>query len=194
MKEKILKTYPKPFLLYMTLIGIVFFGLISTVNYPIQDNKIDYGVLIIFLLFLFGSVGSFYYFTTYNIVKLYRDRLVISYLFLPYNKTLDLNDIERIEQIAKEVKPLIKGSPMYIYTAHSTIIKLYSGKQYKIETIDPVDFNRLRNCFIQIRHKQNITNNQKRSYSEFFLGNLDGMTWALLMTIITVGLVYGLFF
>ena len=104
MDKIIYKTQPRLFILSMTFLGFVFFGLLFLLTF--QGAQDDYNLIISTVLVLFAilSLTSLFYLLTVKTIKLTKDNLVISHLLLPISRTLILAEIKNMEQTKKEVK------------------------------------------------------------------------------------------
>lgn len=195
MDKIIYKTQPRLFILSMTFLGFVFFGLLFLLTF--QGAQDDYNLIISTVLVLFAilSLTSLFYLLTVKTIKLTKDNLVISHLLLPISRTLILAEIKNMEQTKKEVKAVygVSWTPSYIYTDITTSINLADNKIIKLNSIGQIDFDEFYKTFNKLRRGEGKIKEQKRHFVLYLIDNFDGILWIILALILTTGLGYGIF-
>lgn len=195
MGQTIYKTQPRLFILGMTFLGFVFFGLLFLLT--LQSVRDNYNLLLASVLLFFAilSLIFLYYFLSVKTIKLTKDNLIIVNLLLPIKRTISLADIRNIGQTKKEVKAVygVSWTPSYIYTDITTSINLADNKLIKLNSIGQIDFEKFYKTFNELKRGEGKINEQKRHFFLYLLDNFDGFLWIILLLILTTGLGYGLF-
>ena len=185
------KTSPRLFTLCMPFLGFLFFGLLAWLAWSSNKERKTL-ILIVLTVFIIGSLLSFYYFISTRIVKLANDRIFISYIFLPFHKTLLFSQIKDITQKSKEVSSKNYFSYGFSFTELSTKIEINGNKEIKLNTIAPMDFEELKKGFNKMKNGNHQFASPKKSFLLYFLDNLDGIVWVVVAMVVTIGLAHGL--
>ena len=192
MKPIIYKTYPRLFFLCMSFLGAVFFGLLAWLVWKssgVNKTPVAYIFIIIFLL---GSIISFYYFITIRIIKLSVERLAISCFMLPFHRTFLLSEIRSISQTSRVAETSGGRTGSITFTVLTTTIQLNDGKEIKLQTVGTSDFKELEKGFHKCKSKEGHFTPGKRTVLIYMLDNIEGLLLVVLLTILTIGLAYGL--
>ncbi len=195
MGQIIYKTQPRLFILCMTFLAFVFFGLLFLLTFQIAKEKYNLIILSVLVVFAILSLTSLFYFLTVKIIKLTKDKVIISHLLLPINRTLSLADIKNLEQTKKNVKAVYGGSwyRSSIYTEITTSITLANNGSIKLNSIGQSDYDEFYKTFNKLRRGEGQIKEQKRHFFLYLLDNLDGLSWIVFLSILTIGLAYGIF-
>lgn len=188
MDRVIYKTQPRLFIFSMTFLGFGFFGFLFLMT--LQSVQDDYNLLILTILAIFAilSLKLLFYFLTIKTIKLTRENIIISHLFLPINRTINLKEVRNIKQTTKEAE-----GRYYIFTEITTLIYLVDNTLIKLFTIGEIDFDGLYKTFTKLKRGEGKIKDQKQSFLLYLIDNLDGFLWIILLLILTTGLGYEIF-
>ena len=192
MKPIIYKTYPRLFVLGVTFLGSVFFGLLAWLTWKSSGVNKTAVAYIFTIFFVLGSIISFYYFITIRIIELSVERIRISYFMLPFHRTFLLSEIRSISQTSREAEVNSGFSRTTTFTVLKTTIQLNDGKQIKLETVGESDFKELEKGFRKCKNKDGHFTPGKRTFLDYMLDNVDGLVLVVVMLILTIGLTHGL--
>lgn len=197
MEQIIYKTKPRLFVLSLTLLGSVFFGLLFWLTWTSITDKSDLLVWTILSFFFLGSLTCFYFFIAIRTVQLTNDGVIISYILLPLKQTYLFSDIKSITQKSKKVETLLEGTystnfkTTYLYTDLVTTFDFADKKQIKLNSIGQLDYQEFVDRFNKLKRREGKIKEQKQSVALYFVDNLDGLLWVVLLFIVTSVLTFG---
>ena len=188
------KTWPRLFLVVMYLSGFFFFGLLSYLIFKNIQTNSNYLVWLILFFFACISALSLFYFLKIKIIKLSKDKLIVSHILFPIKHIYIYSDVNGITQETKVIKALngVSFKTRYIFTDYTTIIHL-TDKKIKLNSVGSLDFESLTKCFRKLKAGEGKCNPQKSRLINYLLDNFDGLLFAAVCLFLTIGLACNLF-
>jgi len=194
-EKTLYKTQPRLFILAMPFLGFVFMGLLFLLVFKNAHGHYNVFTIIVSILLFMLALVSLFYFITIKTIKLTKDTLIISYLFLPIKRRFRFSEIKELKQTTKEITSVYGGSwkLRYLYTDTTTRISLFDDSVITINSIGTLDFSELYKTFHKLKRGEGNVRRQKRNLILYVLDNFDGLFWIVLLLGLNIGLAYGLF-
>lgn len=193
MTEIIYRTRPKLFILLIPFLGAIFSGLLFWLTWTKSANKIDIISLPFLILFATLSTLSLIIFLINNkTIKLTKENIIISCLFLPVRKVFNLTEIASISVITKDIFAMLPyGRPFelsFIYTSTITTFSFIDNRQIKLRSIGRSDFEQFNKAYRKIKNTEGKIKKKKQSNFDYIEDNIDGIIWGVLFSLLTIGL------
>ena len=193
MTEIIYKTRPKLFILLTPILGAIFCGLLFWLTWTKSTNKQDIISLPFLILFATLSSLSLINFIINNkTIKLTKENIIISYLFLPLRKTFSLTEIAAISQITKDIFAMLPhdmpSNLSFIYTSTITTFCFLDNNQIKLRSIGKSDFEQFNKAYRKTKNNEGKIKKNRQSKLDYIGDNIDGIIWGVLFLVLTIGL------
>lgn len=199
MEEIIYKTRPRFFVLSFTLLGFVFFGLLSWLIWIGLNGKNNLLAWVLLGCFLLGSLICFYFFISIRTVSLTNRSVIFSYILLPFKQVYSFPDIKSVSQNSKTVEALIDETyaaanfnTTYLYIDLVTTFDLTTKKQIKLNSIGKLDYREFVSRYNKLKNGEGKIKEQNQSIALYVIDNVDGLMWIVLLFIVTTALAVGL--
>ena len=193
MTEIIYRTRPKLFILLTPILGAIFFGLLFWLTWTKSTNKLD--IISLPFLILFATLSSLClinFIINNKTIKLTKENIIISYLFLPVRKTFSLTEIATISQITKDIFAMLPNDMpsnlSFIYTSTITTFCFLDNNQIKLRSIGKSDFEQFNKAYRKTKNNEGKIKKNRQSKLDYIGDNIDGIIWGVLLLVLTIGL------
>lgn len=197
METTILTTKPSKEVIFISIIGTLFFGaftygLISNKWNVDSDTNFDMGMVIMWIItlaFIFFTFGCFSLLIFIKTICLTDQNLIIKRPLLLYKQIIPLKQIKRISEQDYKVNPSNRGVRLNVYNGFQCNIELLSGKIIKFNSFEIPEYYELKYHIQNGIKKRDIK--QMMNQPEFKIKvNLIG--WIVFMALLTFGLIYSM--
>lgn len=193
MTELIYKTRPKLFILLTPILGAVFCALLFWLTWTKFTNKLYIISLPFLMLFATLSLLCLMNFIANNkTIKLTKENIIISSLFLPVRKTFSLTEVATISQKTNNIFALLPNdlpsNLSFIYTSTITTFSLLDNRQIKLRSIGKSDFKQFNKAYRKTKNNEGKIKKNCQSTLDYIGDNIDGIIWGVLILVLTIGL------
>jgi hypothetical protein len=193
MTEIIYKTRPKLFILLTPILGAIFCGLLFWLTWTKSENKIDIISLPFLILFAtLSTLGLVNFIINNKTIKLTKENIIISYLFLPVRKVFTLTEIASISLITKDIFAMLPNDTpsrlSFVYTSTTTTFSFIDNKKIKLRSIGGSDFEQFNKAYRKTKNNEGKIKKNRQSKLDYIGDNIDGIIWVVLLLVLTIGL------
>ncbi|MBB6464146.1 hypothetical protein [Flammeovirga kamogawensis] len=189
------KTHPRLFILSITFLGFIFFSELNLLIFFKSEGDFNLMIVSLIIVFTILPLVSLYYLLKIKIIKLGHKEIIISNFFLPFSRSINFNEIMKMEQKSKRIKSNYGGSVQtkYLYTEVKTLIYLTNNKRVILNSISESEFGELQTIYLKLKRSEGKIKPRNNSIIYYLLDSLDGLIWIIISIFLTIGLGFSLF-